>query len=107
LYNLKGDPFKNTNLPYTPGEIQVYNKNVLDREKGLCEYCGEPAEHVHHIYPKKLEPFFALDPDYGVACCAKHHYKYAHKDECSTGNLANIVCSVESQKFLNQTLEDI
>jgi hypothetical protein len=107
LFGLYGDPYKDNNLPYTPGEIQVYNKIVLERENGLCEYCGEPAEHVHHIYPKKLEPFFALDPDYGVACCAKHHYKYAHQDECSTGNLAKITCSVESQKFLNQTLEDI
>jgi hypothetical protein len=106
LYRRKGDPYKDNNLPYTPGEIQVYNKNVLDRENGLCEYCGEPAEHVHHIFPKKLEPFFALDPDYGVACCAKHHYKYAHKDECSTGNLAKIVCSVESQKFLNQKYKE-
>jgi hypothetical protein len=107
LYGTRSDPYKDNNLPYTPGEIQVYNKTVLDRENGLCEYCGEPAEHVHHIYPKKLEPFFALDPDYGVACCKKHHYEYGHQGECSTGNLAKIVCSVESQKFLNQKLENI
>ena len=105
LYNLKGDPYKNTNLPYTPAEYQTYRTNVLDRENGLCEYCGELATHVHHIKPKKKEPFFALDPDFGIACCEKCHYEKGHKDECSTGNLAKIVCSVESQKFLNQTLE--
>ena len=106
LHGLQNDPYeiKNNVLPYTPGEKQVYNKIVLERENGLCEYCGEPATEVHHIFPQKLEPFFALDPDYGVACCEKHHYKYGHKDECSTDNLAKIVCSVESQKFLNQIL---
>jgi hypothetical protein len=103
LYRLYIDPYKDNNpLPYTAAEKEVWRQVVLERENGLCEYCGEPAEHVHHIFPQKLEPFFALDPDYGVACCAKHHYKYAHKDECSTGNLAKIVCSVESQKFLDQ-----
>jgi len=92
LYNLKGDPYKNINLPYTHQQLQIYNKTVLERENGLCEYCGEKAEHTHHIRPKKLEPFFVLDPDFGVACCEKCHYKYGHQGECSTGNLAKIVC---------------
>lgn len=101
LYNLHGDPYRDTNLPYTPGEYQACRAVVFERENGLCEYCGEPATDMHHIFPVKLEPFFALDPDYCVACCEKHHYKYAHKDECNTGNLAKIVCSVKSQKFLD------
>ncbi len=104
LYYLHGDPLKDNNLPYTQQELYIYNKNVLERENGLCEYCGEPATLVHHICPKKLEPFFALDPDYGVACCEKHHYKYGHQGKCSTGNLARIICSAESQKFLNQKI---
>jgi hypothetical protein len=95
LYNLNGDPFKNNNLPYTYAEYKVCRAVVFERENTLCEYCGEPATDMHHIFPVKIEPFFALDPDYCVACCEKHHYKYAHKDECSTGNLAKIVCSVE------------
>ncbi len=102
LFGLKSDPYKETNLPYTYQEYQACRSVVFEREKGLCEYCGEPATDMHHIYPVKKEPFFALDPDYCVACCEKHHYEYAHKDECSTGNLSKIVCSVESQKFLNQ-----
>jgi len=95
LYDLRSDPFKNTELPYTASEIQTYNKFVMERENGLCEYCGEKAEHVHHIRPKKLEPFFALDPDYGVACCEKCHYEKGHVtgSECSTGALASKICS--------------
>jgi len=36
--------------------------------------------------------------------CEKCHYEKGHNDECSTGNLSKIICSVESQKFLNQKL---
>jgi hypothetical protein len=104
LYRKKSDPFKDNILPYTYAEYLTCRAVVFERENTLCEYCGEPATDMHHIFSVKLEPFFALDPDYCVACCEKHHYKYAHKDECSTGNLAKIVCSVESQKFLNQKL---
>lgn len=102
LYGLRSDPYKDSNLPYTQSEYQTCRTIVFERENGLCEYCGEPATDMHHIFPVKLEPFFALDPDYCVACCEKHHYEYAHKDECSTGNLAKITCNIESQKFLNQ-----
>ncbi len=82
-----------SDLLYTEIELQTLNRFVMKRENSLCEYCGERAEHVHHIKPKKLEPFFALDPDYAISVCKKCHYKKGHKDECSTGNLAKIVCS--------------
>lgn len=104
LYQLQNDPCKNNNLPYTLAEYQTCRNIVFERKNDLCEYCGEPATHIHHIRPQKLEPFFALDPDYCVACCEKCHYKKGHSGECSTGNLAKIVCSAESQKFLNQKM---
>jgi hypothetical protein len=58
------------------------------------KYCDELAVHVHHSRPQKLDPGFVLDPDFGIACCEKCHYKYGHEtgSECSTGNLANKVC---------------
>ena len=102
LFGLRSDPLKDNKLPYTAAEYQTCRTIVFERENGLCEYCGEPVTHLHHIKPQKLEPFFALDPDYCVACCEKCHYEKGHSEECSTGNLAKIVCSVESQKFLNQ-----
>jgi len=77
---------------YTESERQIFNKEVLKRANNLCEYCGEKATHVHHIRPQKLEPFFSLDPDFGLACCSNCHYKKGHKDECSTGQLAATVC---------------
>ena len=93
LYYLRSDPYRDTTLPYTAAELQTYNKFVMKRENGLCEYCGEKAEHVHHIRPQKLEPFFALDPDFGIATCKICHYKYGHQDECSTGVLAAKRCN--------------
>ena len=81
----------NTKL-YTEYELSIWRKEVLRRADYVCEYCGELATNAHHIRPKKLEPFFALDPYYGLSCCEECHYKYGHKEECSTGNLAREVC---------------
>jgi len=92
LFNLRADPFKEIIQPYTEEEHQVFREFVLDRDNYECQYCGKKAEHVHHERPQKLEPFFALDPDLAWSVCKDCHYKYGHIDECSTGNLANIIC---------------
>lgn len=73
-------------------DYKVFRDYVLKRDNHTCQYCGKLAEHVHHERPQKLEPFFALDPDLAWSVCKECHYKYGHKDECSTGNLANMVC---------------
>ena len=77
---------------HTNKEYNVYREEVLKRSKYKCEYCGEKAEHVHHSRPQKLEPFFSLDPDYGIACCKTCHYEKGHVGECSTGQLAYTIC---------------
>ena len=79
---------------YTDIELEIFKNEVLKRANFKCEYCGEKATHCHHIRPQKLEPFFSLDPDFGVACCKDCHYKYGHKTgtECSTGNLGKVIC---------------
>jgi hypothetical protein len=77
---------------YTSEEYQTFRHQVLKRENYKCEYCEEQATDVHHSRPQKLEPGFVLDPDFGVACCESCHYKYGHKEECSTGKLAHIIC---------------
>ncbi len=78
---------------YTPTEYNIWRQEVLKRADNKCEYCGDKADHCHHIKPQKLEPFFSLDPDFGVACCNKCHYEKGHKDECSTGQLAQRICN--------------
>ena len=81
-----------SNPNFTSEELKTWSKEVLKRANNFCEYCGGLATEAHHIQPKKLEPFLALDPENGIACCESCHYKYGHKEECSTGNLANIMC---------------
>ena len=78
---------------YTQEELSVWSQEVLKRANYKCEICEEPAEHAHHIQPKKLEPGLALDPENGLALCKNCHYKYGHQNECSTGKLATIICS--------------
>jgi hypothetical protein len=98
LYNLRGDPFRIKELLYTPKEYEIFKQEVLKKDKYICHFCGEnKAEHVHHTRPQKLEPFFALDPDYAISVCAECHY-FIHraKDKggiCSNGELANTICA--------------
>ena len=93
LYRLNTDPFKITNnISYTNSEYETFRKYVLERDSFICQFCGDNAIHVHHERPKKLEPFFSLDPDYAWSCCEKCHYEKGHQDECSTGNLSMVKC---------------
>jgi len=94
LYGLQNDPYTDTDKPHTSAELNTLNQFVLKRDSEICHYCGEHATIVHHLRPQKLEPFFALDPDYAISVCAKCHYKYGHPtgSKHSTGNLAKLVC---------------
>lgn len=74
---------------YTDTEYYICRDEVFKRSDYKCEYCGGRAEHMHHIIPQKVNGFFSLDPDYCVACCVSCHYRFGHKDKCSTGKLAN------------------
>ncbi len=98
LYNLHSDPYKeNKDLPYTQEELEIWKTQVKILDKSKCQICGTENDiHVHHIIPKKLEPFFALDPVNGICLCKECHYKYGHKEECSAWNIANRKCKNEN-----------
>jgi len=85
----------NKEIKYTNKEYQQFRKHVLNRDKYVCQYCERQATYVHHERPQKSEPFFVLDPDYAWSGGKKYHYEKGHKDECSTGSLANKVCREE------------
>lgn len=94
LYNMKPKRlFNNIKQNYTENEYQVFRNFVLERDKYKCQYCEEKATHVHHERPQKLEPFFALDPDYAWSCCQTCHYTKGHKDECSTRKIGMRSCN--------------
>jgi len=94
LFRLRSDPFKKTKEYYTQQEYETFRQYVLKRDNYKCQYCENKATIVHHERAQKLEPFFALDPDFAWSCCKECHYKYGHKTgtECSTGNLAAKLC---------------
>ena len=101
LFNIHGDPLSTpTKLPYTPEEYETFRQEVLKRDNYICQMCEKkPSVHVHHTRPKKLEPFFALDPDYGFSVCEDCH-KFIHRaadkgGSCSYGELANKICNQE------------
>jgi hypothetical protein len=87
------NPRKSRNTSYySESQLRTWSKEVLKRANYKCEYCGEKAKHAHHIKPKKLEPFYALDPDNGIACCVHCHYKFGHSGDCATINIASKAC---------------
>lgn len=101
LYNLHSDPFERKevsgNTP-TQYELSIWSDEVLKQQfeqygYNFCTKCqGKENLASHHIDPKKLEPFYALDPDNGVVFCRDCHLNDAHSGTCSTGALANTVC---------------
>ena len=99
LYNLRSDPYETNDIPFTPVEKQIWNQTVLEQDNYECQMCGSKEKlHCHHIVPVKINPMLALDPTNGIVLCESCHYKVGHKDECSTGNIANKICSKKSDK---------
>ena len=98
IYKSKGTSQKIVQSLYNTTEYKTFRLYVLERDEHLCQYCGEEADHVHHERPQKLEPFFALDPDFAWSVCTKCHYKFGHVGDCSTGNLAKMNCDERIEK---------
>lgn len=94
LFNLYSDPLKTKKRFYIQEEYNQFREFVLERDEYKCQYCGKEANHVHHERPQKLEPFFALDPDFAWSCCEKCHYEKGHPKgtQCSTGKLSKVLC---------------
>lgn len=86
------DIHKNKSNYYTDNELKIWSQEVLSRVNYECEICGKPAEHAHHIQPKKLEPGLALDPDNGLAFCKDCHARFGHTEGCSNVVLARTIC---------------
>jgi len=96
VYNIKPSRIiNNTEKLYTQAEYQTFRRFVLERDEYICQFCGEPAKHVHHERPQKLEPFFSLDPDFAWSSCEVCHYEKGHPagSECSTKKIGLEVCN--------------
>lgn len=82
----------------TQYELSIWSDEVLRKQReehgyNFCTKCHSTESFAsHHIDPKKLEPFLALDPENGIVFCIDCHYVEGHSGECSTGKLANTIC---------------
>jgi len=93
VFNKRIDSLIKNNEYFTISDLRIWSNEVLRKNDYKCIYCGKRAEVAHHIIPKKINPYLALDPDNGIACCKECHKVYAHKDECSFVNLAKFKCN--------------
>lgn len=98
LYNRRTDYLLKEENKINSSEYNLFRKHVLYRDNYICQFCGDKATDVHHERPKKLEPFFALDPDYAWSCCKECHYEKGHKDECNLRKLADTICLEQNNK---------
>lgn len=48
-------------------------KEVSNRDRGLCVFCGSPGVDAHHIFDRKLFPDGGYYLNNGALVCAKHH----------------------------------
>lgn len=85
------------NIP-TGYELSIWSDEVLKQQRNeygynFCTKCqGTENLASHHIDPKKIEPFYALDPDNGIVFCRDCHVGSGHSGGCSMGALAHKVC---------------
>lgn len=63
------------NLSYKDVMIALvgWSKSIKKRCNNLCQICGSPADHSHHIIPKSKYPQLSLNLNNGIALCLKHH----------------------------------
>ena len=54
-------------------EYHIFTKNVMARDKYICQCCGERATDVHHLYGYANYPEYRLDQQYALALCSKCH----------------------------------
>ena len=103
LFGLKPNNFLNNLNKIDNGidsfGISTWKKEVFSRQLKIewynhCELCYSTKDlNVHHEKPQKTHSHLSLDPDNGIILCGTCHRNIGHTGECSTGHLANMICS--------------
>ena len=98
LFNIKKDPNDKIQKDNYIKDELIFKQEVLRRQRkelgnNECEICECREDlHIHHEKPRKTHPHMILDPDNGIILCKKCHYKYGHRDECSSAMLSHKEC---------------
>jgi len=78
-YNLKYLNKISESLTINPKTIdwaqRIWASSVKLRDKHICQICGRPAVHAHHIFYKNKQPKLMFNINNGIALCQPHHYE--------------------------------
>lgn len=56
-----------------------WSKAVIERDKGICQKCGEPGNNPHHVFLRRyMGSRFLLKN--GITLCQNHHVPWAHAE---------------------------
>lgn len=55
----------------------LWSRLVVERDKSICQKCGEFGDNPHHVVLKRYLAVKHL-LDNGLTLCSKHHVPYAH-----------------------------
>lgn len=61
-------------------ELLAWSDRIKTRDEFICQVCGNPAIHAHHILYKRNYPKFAFSLNNGIALCKEHH-REAHSND--------------------------
>lgn len=53
--------------------LKSWSDMIKSKYDNLCQICGAPAEHTHHIFYRSTLPLFALNENNGIPLCITHH----------------------------------
>ena len=51
-------------------------RDQIRKEQPNCKICGEPTEHIHHLYSRFYFPEYELEKEYLVGLCKSCHSSY-------------------------------
>ncbi len=61
--------------PFPPTTYAMWRIYVLERDNFICQWCGLPANHAHHVKSYINHPKLQLDVANGTSLCSKCHRK--------------------------------
>lgn len=53
--------------------LHAWSLSVRKRDNHICQNCGRPAVHAHHIFKKIKYPGLALNLNNGISLCLSCH----------------------------------
>ena len=68
--------FENIDQFFYFTEEWITLRNQIREEQPNCVICGEPTEHIHHLYSRFYFPEYELEKEYLVGLCKSCHTKY-------------------------------